>query len=96
MTPTYKADLNSDLMLFAISMFAWKPYSAVEHRAIVTVGGTRREARNAGLKEARKLWPKSDGWQEHHVQVQPFRFQFKITDHMVEIATEETIREFVM
>lgn len=96
MIPIYKVEPDSDLTLFAISMFAWKPETReFDHRAFVTFGGTENGAQKAGIKEARRLWPKGEGWRAHHAQAQPVEIQFRTVLQAVE-ASEETIPDFVM
>lgn len=96
MIPTYKVEPDSDLTLFAISVFAWKPETReFDHRAFVAFDGTEDSAQKAGIKEARRLWPKGEGWRAHHVQVQPVEIQFRTVIQAVE-APEETKPDFVM
>lgn len=98
MTPIPRTDADSSLIVFAISLFAWKPYDAIEHRAFVTFGGTEKDAREEGLKEALRVWPEADGWQQHHVEVQEVEILTKIVNETIETITpEETANpEFVM
>lgn len=86
---------NSELMLFAVSMCAWRP-SFIDHGALVVFGGTREGAQRAGLKEARKLWPASDGWQGHDVQVRPVEVKLEIEKPFDVAPDRSSSTEFLM
>lgn len=96
MTTTYKADPDSNLIMYAVSIFAWKPQThEAEHRAFVILGDMGNDPQKAGVNEARRLWPAQDGWQDHHAQVHSVEIQFRSTPQIIE-APEETTLDFVM